>query len=132
MATWVKIGNRLHSTRSVQAATEPDPAAAGDGLALERVAFITLVLRAPQGQTFDGTGEVVAFVWSDLLDRWVRAPRSDEDLIDLAGLGEGALPPLAVSSPVGRLAFVYKGVGVSGAGDLELDLLCTNERGEAI
>lgn len=132
MATWAGLAAKSRSVHSVQATTEPDPTDGTDGVSLASVAFVVPILRAPAGKTFDGTGTVEAFVWVDALGRWVRAPRADEDLADLAGLGEGALPPLPISSPIGRLALVFKGVGLSGAGSPEIDLVCTNRLGEWI
>jgi hypothetical protein len=122
---------------SVQATTESTPVP-GDGVDVTRsrentgVAAIFPVVRAPAGQTLTGVGLLQAWIYVPALDRYVRLPRADQDLVDLGGMYEGALEPVPITWTVGRLALVFRNLGVSGGTDPELDLMCLSPGGDEL
>lgn len=125
---WSAVSGQRRSVQSVQALTEAAPASAADGIPLYGIEAVVAVLTAPNGQTFNGTGEIRAYYYSDQLGRWIRAPRADEALADLVGLSEGALPALPVISQSGKLAYACNGVGLSGGAAVTITLLASSLR----
>lgn len=124
MATWTLIGAR--SVSASQVATESAPT--GDvGMNLDSVAAIVPVMRAPDGHTFTGAGHIRGYL--RLGGEWHRAPRADDDLLDLAGLSSAALQGLPVSVPAGQFAIICEGVGVSGGTNITLELWAVDRRG---
>lgn len=128
-ATWTIVTGLSRSVQSSQALSEADPTLASEGLLLTGVAAVIPVLTAPNGQTFTGAGTLNAYYWADALNRWVRAPRSDDSFADLVGLAEGALPAVPVTSCNGRFAWICNGVGVSGGTIVTVTLLCAAIQG---
>jgi len=125
-ASWTLIAGYQRSVQSVQALTEAAPTLSTDGVLLTGVTSIVAVLTAPGGQTFTGAGSLIAYYWSDALARWVRASRADDNLSDLSGLAEGALPAWEIKAGNGRFAWIGSGIGVSGAGTtFTLTLICS-------
>jgi hypothetical protein len=121
-AAWTQTGAR--SAQAVEALTETEPALSTDGVSLADVASVIPVLHAPVGQTFTGVGSLLGYKWTG--STWVRAPRLDYDLSEIAGLQDGELRPMPVDAPRGRLALIASGVTLSGAGaTVTLELLCT-------
>jgi hypothetical protein len=108
----------------------------GDGIDLTKkygggVPAVIPVLRAPVGETFTGAGVVRAWLYVPLLSKWIRAPRADDDLADLAGLNEGVLPTIPIMWTQGRFALVFEGAGLSGGTAPEIDLVAVTTGGEA-
>ena len=132
MATWTGITGRQRSRHSVQALTESAPSVPTDGVDLSACAAVIPVIRAPAGQTLTGTGAIRWYIYITALGRWVKSPRGDDDVVELAGLSEGALPALLVTSPGGRGAWVFDNLGVTGGTAPELDIFCMNRAGEEI
>lgn len=128
-ASWSVITGLTRSVSSTQALTESAPTLPTDGVLLTDVAAVVPVLKAPNGQTFTGAGTLLAYYWSDALSRWVRSPRADDVLSDLAGLAEGALPAIPVTSGHGRFAWICSGVGVSAGTAVTLTIICASLRG---
>jgi hypothetical protein len=61
---------------------------------------------------------------------WVRFPRSDYELTELAGLQDAALPTFEVKSPRGRFALIANGVVLSGPGSqITIEFLCVTRQG---
>src|SRR4051812_18999569 len=126
-ATWVPLGAR--SRRSVQALTEAAPASATDGVPLDDVASIKVVVHAPAGQTFTAAGSLLGYVYSNSV--WVRDSNADIDLSYANGLQDGGLgPALPVTSRRDRFALIASAVGLSGAGtQITIELMCVTTKG---
>jgi hypothetical protein len=124
--TWEKTGTR--SGRSTQSATESAPPLGNVGVDMDGVGSVSVVLHAPTGQTFDGSGTLRAYRF--LGTAWVPAPRADLDMADFAGLSDAALPPLPVDAPVGRFLYLPNGVGLSGGTVITAEYVCTLRPGE--
>lgn len=129
-ATWVVLGSR--SRRSVQLLTEAAPASAADGVPLDDVASIKVVVHAPVGQTFTATGSLLGYVYSNGV--WVRDSNADIDFSYASGLQDGGLgPALPVSSRRDRFALIASAVGLSGAGtQITLEMMAVTTKGEAV
>lgn len=127
MATWTELGTR--SRRSAQAQTEADPVAKEDGITLYGVGAITPAVRAPNGQSFDGSGTLEGWVYSDLLAKWLRAPRADTTLEDCATENEVILDTIPVPWGIGKFALIAKGVGLSGGTVVTIDFLASERIG---
>jgi hypothetical protein len=91
---------------------------------------VVVIASAPNGQTFDGSGTLLGYVFSNSV--WVRAPNSDLSMTDGTGLASVQLPSLPVVSPRDRFALIPSGVGLSGGAVVTLDFRCTSRLGEAI
>lgn len=126
MGTWTLLGSR--SARTVQDTTEAVPTLETDGVFLSDVATIVLIIRAPAGQTFLGTGSLLGYVYVPDLGRWLRAPRLDQELSDVAGLEEGSLITLYVDQPFGRFMLVPSAVGLSAGTTMTTDYWCSSRR----
>jgi hypothetical protein len=120
-SSWTQTGSR--SARAVQQTTEVAPTVTDKGVPLEGVDSVMPVVKAPDGQTFTGTGTLLGYVYA--AGRWVRAPRADRDLSDLAGLLEGALDAQPVISKAGYFIWIPSGVGLSGGTEITTDYVCT-------
>lgn len=131
-ASWVVISGLQHSLVSQQAPTEAPPTLNTDGLLLADVASIVPVLTAPPGETFTGSGTLQGYIFSDSIGLWLRAPRSDDTLADMAGLAQGALPAIQITSGNGRFAWICNGVGLSGGAIVTLTLICASLRGGGV
>lgn len=117
------------SRRCVATLTESAPSAASEGINLEGVGNVTLVFRAPVGQTFAGGGTITAYLLSQAGD-WVPMPSADIDMTKLNGLEVVALQERAIGHRKGRLAFRPASVTLSGAGTtFTLDYECTAVQG---
>lgn len=127
-AVWTTLGDR--SKRSVQLLTESAPAPGDPGVWLSDVGSILPVVRLEGAATFLGTGTLLGYLYVAALARWVRAPRTDLDLSDVAGLHEVALPALPVTSPRDLFIFVASGVGASGGTTVTIDYLCSTIKGD--
>lgn len=125
-AVWSLLGTR--SARVVQDTTESAPSLATDGVLLSDVATIVLVLRAPAGQTFDGTGTLLGYIYVPELARWVRIKRADQELSDMTSLEEGSLSTMVVDQPTGRFMLVASGVGLSAGTTFTTDYWCVSRR----
>lgn len=134
MSTWLQLGPR--SMRATQTLTDSAPASVAEGVSLEAVASVLAILHAPAGQTFTGVGTLLGYVYAPLANggaAWLRAPRADFDLSDVAGLGDATLPAFPVASPTGRFALVPSGITLSGAGTtITTDYVATGVRSEAL
>lgn len=128
-ATWAVINGLTRSVQSTQAPTEAAPTLNTDGVGLGDVSSVVPVLQAPVAQTFTGAGTIQGWYYSDVLGIWVRAPRADDSLSDLAGLNIGVLPAVPVASGNGRFAWICNGVGLSGGAIITLTLICAALRG---
>jgi hypothetical protein len=104
--------------------TETAPAGT-DGVKMHSIESIVPAITAEAGQTFTGTGTLLGYVYVTALAAWVRAPHSDFDLSDYAGLAQATLPALPVESATGLFQLVPSGVGVSGGTTLTVDYVCT-------
>jgi hypothetical protein len=119
--TWTQSGSR--SGQASQATTESAPSGSTLGVDLDSVGSVCVVLHAPVGQTFDGTGTLLGYRF--LANAWVRAPRADVDMADYAGLSDVAPPSLLTEAPVGRFIYMPSGIGLSGGSTITTDYVCT-------
>lgn len=128
MATWTKLSaTRTRSRRAVQTTTDSAPTG-DDGINLDAVESITPIVRAPEGETFDGTGAMLGYVktWDDT---WVRAPHCDSDMADMEGLEVGALRRIDIVATQGRFALVPSSVGLSDGTEVTTDYVCIQKGG---
>lgn len=119
--SWTQTGSR--SATAVQSTTEAAPTDTSVGVPLEGVDSVMPVLKAPDGQTFTGTGTILAYVYA--AGRWARAPTADRDLSDLSGLPEGALEAWLVISRSGWFIWIPSAVGLSGGTTVTTDYVCS-------
>lgn len=120
---WTRFTGAPRSVQGVTSAlTESAPSAATDGIDLTSCDSLRISVGAPNGQTFDGTGAFLAYVYSPYLAAWIRAPEYDLDLGDASGLARVAFSPLAVTHRAGRFALVPSSVGVSSGVILTINL----------
>jgi hypothetical protein len=121
--TWAKFSGAGRSCQGTTTAlTESAPSASTDGIDLTGCDSLRVSVGAPNGQTFDGTGAFLAYVYSAHLAAWIRAPEYDVELSDANGLSRVAFSPLAVTHKAGRFALVPSSVGVSGGTALTINL----------
>jgi hypothetical protein len=127
-AAWTPKGTR--SMQAVEALTEVAPVSTNEGVDLQDVWSIAPIVHAPAGQTFTGAGSLLGYVYISSTSMWVRFPRADYDLSELAGLQDAALPTFEVKSPRGRFALIANGVVLSGAGaEITIEFLCVTRQG---
>ena len=124
--TWTRLqpGNRSGSASQSNSETAPS---GGVGVDLDDVGGVSVVMHAPSGQTFDGTGRLLGYLL--LASAWVRAPRADVDMSDFAGLTDAALPSLSIYAPVGRFIYIPSSVGLSSGTTITSDYYCTTRAG---
>lgn len=103
-----------------------------DCLDLSAVSSITPVLVAGTGESFDGTGEMLAYVQTPA--GWVRVPSADFDMTPASGLPSVVFPALTVSAHVNgsirRFMWVPYTVGLSPGSDTNIStyyLCCTSD-----
>lgn len=98
----------------VQNGTRANPTQDTEGMPLGAVISYALILQADGGGTFDGTGRVRVWRYSEGLG-WTASPLL---AVELAGLVEGetrvALGDYDVTAPFGRIVAGIEGVGVVG------------------
>lgn len=114
MGVWTYPPADPRSPSVVQVLAEPAPSTGTDGVNLSGVSSIVPVVSAESGQTFNGQGQFIAYVWYAAVGSWTRAPHADLDCSNLSGLSSGTLPTLTVDSPAGILQLIPHSVGVSG------------------
>lgn len=129
MATWTPTGTR--SMRASQSTTETAPVNPTDGVNLSEVSTILCVMHAPGGQTFTGTGTMLAYVY--IVDTgWVRAPAADYDMGDANGLADVALPIFTVASPRSYFMLVPSSIGVSSGATITTDYIAVSRSGKQL
>jgi hypothetical protein len=111
------------------ASTEAAPTTnAPDGVLLVGVGGFTLIAECDVGQTFQGTGNFLAYLWDPLSD-WAY---SNDILVPVPASASGqrriAFPGWTVSNPRGRVAHIASGVGITG-GNITLKYCCTMLKG---
>ncbi len=120
---WTQLGTGPVSRRQACLLNESAPSGATEGQPLAGVMGFTLVLTCNGASTFDGTGTMLA--WAYLNSVWVRAPRGDFDMTELASLNKAALPAVAVASPIGNYAYQASGIGASAGTTMTIDYVCS-------
>lgn len=126
MATWTVVSGYSRSVTSTQSLTEVGPpAGAQDGALLSSVRAVVATLTAPNGQTFTGAGSLLAYRYSKVLSRWIRAPEADLSMGSLTGLSEGSLSAVPVVYQDGYFAWLASSVGVSGGAQFTLVIECS-------
>lgn len=120
-SSWTQTGSR--SARAVQQTTDVAPVDTSVGVPLEGVDCIMPVLKAPVGQTFDGSGTLLAYVYA--AGRWVRRSLWDKDLSALAGLSEGSLDDEEIRLRAGYFIWIPNAVGVTGGTEITIDYVCS-------
>lgn len=128
--TWTQRGARTVQAVTT-ATTESAPTLSTEGVSLVAVQSVLPFVAAPDGQTFDGTGVLRGYIWSDYIGQWVRAPQSDIDMTDADGEGVVAFPAIEVGQAQGRFALIPDGIGVSGGTALTLTLIAAGSLGES-
>jgi hypothetical protein len=129
MATWTRVTGAPRSVTAVlEVPTETAPTA-DDGIELNDVRAVAVFLRAPEGETFDGTGAMRGYVKSAIDDTWGRAPRMDIDMAEFANEEVISLPPLPVSAPISRAALIPEDVGVSSGTEMTAELIAILNNG---
>jgi hypothetical protein len=96
------------------------------------VGSITPVLKAADTETFDGTGEMLAYVLTPA--GWVRTPSADFDMAAASGLASVVFPSLTVAAHVNgsirRFMWVPYNVGLDPGSDTNITtyyLCCTTD-----
>lgn len=128
--TWTRVDKR--STRGVSAAlSESIPSGSDDGLNLDGVSSVRLVVEAPAGQTFDGTGTWRCAYRSPHAEAWGRHGDADLEMPATAsGLGRWVFPAVPVSLARGHVAYYPDTIGASGGAALTWYLEAGGKQGE--
>lgn len=106
------VGPAAATTQTANSAAGNIPTAAGDGVPLEGVTGVRVILSAAAGQTLSGAGTVRLWLYDSSLARWVRG-RIDY-AVDLGSVRDLVFPDEVVRVPRGRIYAEAISVTVSG------------------
>jgi hypothetical protein len=123
---WTRYTNKPKSVFGVTTAlTESAPTDPTDGIDLRGVDSIAVSIAAPNGQTFDGTGALLAYRYHDDIGAWRPMPEFDYDMSDALNRASVEWASISVNQKDGRIAYVPSGVGVSGGTVLTISIIAS-------